>query len=84
MVGPTTSLPPLDLTTALWRIEKLRLAEIKTRLAAFSLLVAGTKWTLAKRLRDHTKTLPPPEMSSDESTSSHGSESNTESNPEPA
>lgn len=90
MASPATTLPPLDPTTALWRIEKMRLAEIKTRLAAFGLPAAGTKRTLAKRLRDHIKTLPPPETSSDdstepssdESTSSHDSGSNPESQPD--
>ena len=45
-----STLAPLPNTTALWRIEKLPVAEIKQRLLAAGLSDAGTKRTLAKRL----------------------------------
>ena len=59
-----SALPPLPNNTALWRIEKLPLAEIKQRLQDAGLAAIGTKRTLAKQLSDHLRSLPPPETDS--------------------
>ena len=50
VIMATATLPPLPRNTALWRIEKLPLAEIKLRLQAAGLQATSTKRTLAKRL----------------------------------
>ena len=48
-----STLPALSPSIALWRIEKLTVAEIKQRLQAAGLTTQGTKRTLAQRLQEH-------------------------------
>ena len=50
VIMATPSLPPLSRNTALWRIEKLPLAEIQLRLQPAGLQATGTKRTLANSL----------------------------------
>ena len=52
-VTATAPLSQLHPSTALWRIAKLTITEICTRLTAFSLPTDGTKQTLAARLHAH-------------------------------
>ena len=51
----TSTLSTLPPNTALWRIEKLPLAEIRERLTAADLQSNGTKRTVARRLLDHLR-----------------------------
>ena len=57
----TSTLSTLPPNTALWRIEKLPLAEIRERLTAAGLQSNGTKRTVARRLLDHLRSQEAPE-----------------------
>ena len=74
-VAATAPLSQLHPSTALWRVAKLPVTEIRTRLTAFGLPTDGTKRTLAARLHAHLQTLPaPPELpASTGDGSDHGS-----------
>ena len=74
-VAATAPLPQLHQSTALWRVTKLPVMEIRTRLTAFGLPTDGTKRTLAAHLHAHLQILPaPPESpASTGDGSDHGS-----------
>ena len=66
---------PLPATTALWRIVKLSVAEIRDRLRAAGLSPTGTKRTLAKRLHESLTREVPPSPSAGDWTDRSGSDS---------
>ena len=74
-VAATAPLSQLHPSTALWRIAKLPVTEIRTRLTAFGLPTVGTKRTLTARLHAHLQTLPasPESPASTGDGSDHGS-----------
>ena len=79
-----TDLPPLPPAMALWRIERLPLAELKTRLQAAGLRTDGLKRTVAKRLWDHLQTLPRPSTAPSESGERTSNDRDTTAGPESA
>ena len=78
MANSNPNLPPLSPNTALWRLEKLRAAEIKARLEAANLSLSGTKLVLARRLHEYLQEQPVETANGTDDTSSVEEESGQE------